>query len=110
MSQNVYYGTDLSNLQLFNADTVLTETDVYVTGLNNGIEYHFGVRSVHEGEPQYLSNIVNTSATPVWLFGDINGVVTDPAGNPLDSVIVSVDGVYDTTSSSRLIWPHSRKR
>ena len=97
---NVYYGTDISNLQLFNADTVLTETDVYVTGLNNGIEYHFGVRSVHEGEPQYLSSMVSASATPVWLFGDINGVITDPAGNPLDSVIVSVDGAYDTTSSN----------
>mgnify|MGYP001232991240 FL=1 len=96
---NVYYGTDISNLQLFNTDAVLTETDVYVTGLNNGLEYHFGVRSVHEGEPQYLSDLISATATPIWLYGDINGVVTDPAGNPLDSVVVSADGFFDTTGS-----------
>jgi len=96
---NVYYGTDQSDLQLFNTDTVLSETDVYVTGLTNGVQYVFGVASVHEGEPFYYSDTITATATPIWIYGDVSGVVKDPAGNVLDSAIVTVSGITDTTDS-----------
>tara|TARA_Y100000590_G_scaffold435016_1_gene553945 strand:+ start:3923 stop:7948 length:4026 start_codon:yes stop_codon:yes gene_type:complete len=96
---NVYYGTDGNNLQLFNTDTVLSETDVYVTGLTNGVEYTFGVASVHEGEPPYYSDIITSTATPIWLYGDVNGIIMDPAGALLDSAVVTISGITDTTDS-----------
>ena len=96
---NVYYGTDENNLQLFNTDIVLSETDVYVTGLTNGVEYTFGVASVHEGEPFYYSDTITSTATPIWLYGDISGVITDPNGATLDSVIVSSGDESDTTGT-----------
>ncbi|MBH09362.1 MAG: hypothetical protein CMG74_03230 [Candidatus Marinimicrobia bacterium] len=96
---NVYFGTTENDLQLFNTDTVLFETDTYVTGLTNGVEYTFGVASVHEGEPYYYSDTITATATPIWLYGDVTGIVSDPAGAVLDSAIVTISGIIDTTDS-----------
>ncbi len=65
------------------------------TELINGVEYDFEVTASYY--PDYESTPASASATPTWLFGDIAGVVTDPADNLLDSAIVSVGGLSDTT-------------
>ncbi|NQU26695.1 MAG: immune inhibitor A, partial [Candidatus Marinimicrobia bacterium] len=63
--------------------------------LTNGVTYDFDVKSMYY--PDWESAPVSVSATPTWLFGDLMGVITDPAGNLLDSAVVKVGGLTDTT-------------
>jgi hypothetical protein len=51
---------------------------------------------VNENETEE-SEPVTISATPTYLYGDITGVVTDPNGATLDSVVVSCGNVSDIT-------------
>ena len=43
-----------------------------------------------DGEDNYESELVNVIAQPVYVYGDITGIVSDPNNAPIDSVIVSV--------------------
>ena len=70
-----------------------------IDGLTNNTMYELGVTAVYyvnENETEE-SEPVTISATPTYLYGDITGVVTDPNGAPLDSVVVSSGNVSDTT-------------
>ena len=74
-------------------------TNYTVDGLVNNTTYELGVTAVYyvnENETEE-SEPVTISATPTYLFGDITGVVTDPNGGILDSVVVSSGNVSDTT-------------
>lgn len=81
-----------------NADIVLNSTYT-VSGLTNEISYELGVTAVYEGDPNYESEAITTTDSPIYLFGDITGTVVDPNGDPLDSVAVSASGVTDTTGA-----------
>ena len=70
-----------------------------VDGLTNNTTYELGVTAVYyvnENETEE-SEPVTISATPTILYGDITGVVTDPIGETLDSVVVSCGNVSDIT-------------
>ena len=91
---NVYVDGVLNNEAVF--DTV----GYTVYNLNNEVEYTFGVSSVYEGavgESNYESDPVNVMGQPIYVYGDVSGVVTDPNGDVLDSVVVSSNGVSDTS-------------
>ena len=66
-----------------------------VNQLTNDVSYDFGVTAIYY--PEYESVPVTISSTPVWLYGDITGVITDPAGNLLDSAVVKAGALVDTT-------------
>ncbi len=72
-------------------------TGYLVTGLTNTTMYTFGVSASYF--PTYESDIVNVSATPTWLYGDVSGTITDPNGSPLDSAIVQSGDIVDTTDA-----------
>jgi len=72
-------------------------TGYLVTGLTNATAYTFSVSAGYY--PNYESDTVSVSSTPTWLYGDVSGVVTDPAGALLDSAIVYTGSVKDTTGS-----------
>jgi hypothetical protein len=70
-----------------------------VDGLTNNTTYELGVTAVYyvnENETEE-SEPVTISATPTYLYGDITGVVTDPNGATLDSVVASCGNVSDIT-------------
>ena len=73
-----------------------------VDGLTNNTTYELGVTAVYyvnENETEE-SEPVTISATPTYLYGDITGVVTDPNGATLDSVVASCGNVSDTTGEN----------
>ena len=72
-------------------------TGYLVTGLTNATMYTFSVSAGYY--PNYESDTVSVSSTPTWLYGDVSGVITDPAGALLDSAIVYTGSVKDTTGS-----------
>ena len=77
--------------------TVINSLSYLAQGLTNGQTYDFDVVAVYF--PDWVSAPTSISATPTWLFGDLTGVVTDPIGNLLDSAVVSVGGLTDTTGA-----------
>ena len=92
---------DLTHYNVY-LDGVLVEDSVevtgyLVTGLTNATSYIFSVSAGYY--PSYESDTVSVSATPMWLYGDISGTITDPAGATLDSAIVYTGSVKDTTGS-----------
>ena len=92
---------DLTHYNVY-LDGVLFEDSVevtgyLVTGLTNATSYIFSVSAGYY--PSYESDTVSVSATPMWLYGDISGTITDPAGATLDSAIVYTGSVKDTTGS-----------
>jgi hypothetical protein len=91
MGYNVYLDSVLVN------DTPLMGNSYLVTGLTNLVTYQFGVTSVHY--PDYESEMITVEATPIYLYGDITGTVTDPNGAPLDSAVVTAGGISDTTGA-----------
>ena len=81
-----------------------------VAGLQNNVQYTFGVASVHEGPVggnNYESEMITLQDTPIFLLGDVSGTVTDYNGAPLDSAIVSWNGVTDTTDENGYYTLHN---
>ncbi|MEC7746798.1 MAG: carboxypeptidase-like regulatory domain-containing protein, partial [Candidatus Neomarinimicrobiota bacterium] len=77
-------------------------TNYSIDGLTNNITHTLGVTAVYfisENETAE-SEAVTITASPTYLFGDITGMVTDPNGGALDSVIVSCGNVSDTTGEN----------
>jgi len=96
MGYNVYVDNVINNNDVFDS------TSYTVYNLNNELQYNFGVTAVYEGadgEDNYESELVNVIAQPVYVYGDITGIITDPNGAPIDSVIVSSGSVSDTTGN-----------
>ena len=84
-------------------NNIIDSTSYTVYNLNNELEYTFGVAAVYEGaegDDNYESELVNVIAQPVYVYGDITGIVTDPNNAPIDSVIVSVGNTSDTTGAN----------
>jgi hypothetical protein len=97
MGYNVYVDGTLNNSEVFDS------TNYTVYDLNNELQYVFGVSAVYEGapgEPNYESAPVNVTAQPVYVYGDVTGVVRDPNGMALDSVIVTSGSASDTTDET----------
>ena len=75
--------------------------------LNNELQYVFGVTAVYEGAPgeaDYESTPITVSAQPVYVYGDVTGVVRDPNGLALDSVIVTSGSTSDTTDETGVYY------
>ncbi|MBC8403112.1 MAG: hypothetical protein H8E14_16620, partial [Candidatus Marinimicrobia bacterium] len=77
--------------------TMINSLNYVAQGLTNAQTYDFDVVAVYF--PDWISAPVSISATPTWLFGDLTGVITDPNGTELDSAIVRVGGLTDTTGA-----------
>ena len=75
--------------------TIINSLSYVAQGLTNAQTYDFDVVAMYF--PDYESTPASISATPTWLFGDLTGLIYDPIGNLLDSAIVSVGGLSDTT-------------
>ena len=73
-----------------------SETSYLATGLTNNQSYTFGISAGYY--PNFESVLEYITITPTWLYGDVSGVISDPNGDPLDSAIVSVGSISDTTS------------
>jgi len=96
LGYNVYVGDVLQN-----ADPI-ESTSYTVTGLQNEVQYTFGVVAVYDGPvggENYESVMITAVDASSFIFGDISGTITDPNGAPLDSAIVSAGGVKDTTGA-----------
>ena len=96
LGYNVYVGDVLQN-------TDPIESSSYtVTGLQNEVQYTFGVVAVYDGPvggDNYESAMITAVDASSFIFGDISGTITDPNGAPLDSAVVSAGGVKDTTGA-----------
>ena len=95
LGYNVYVDGTVDNNDIFDS------TNYTVYGLDNELEYTFGVAAVYEGaeaEDNYESDPVNVVAQPVYVFGDVTGTISDPNGAFLDSVIVTSGSASDTLS------------
>ena len=96
LGYNVYVGDALQNSE------PIESTSYTVTGLQNGVQYTFGVVAVYDGPvggDNYESDMITVQDASSFIFGDISGTITDPNGAPLDSAIVSAGGVKDTTGA-----------
>ena len=103
LGYNVYLDNVLDNTDIF--DT----TGYTVYGLDNEVEYTLGVTSVYEGaegDINYESSPLTVIVQSIYVFGDVTGIISDPNGAALDSVIVSSGGVSDTTDldGSYTLW------
>jgi hypothetical protein len=93
LGYNIYVDNTMVNSDIVEYSTYT------VAELSNEETYTFGVTAVYEGDPNYESEIITVTDSPVYLFGDITGTIVDPNGDPIDSVAVSSDGVTDTTGA-----------
>jgi len=95
---------DLTHYSVFQDGVLIQDslqtTGMIISGLTNAQSYIFGVTASYY--PNYMSDTVEVSVTPTWLYGDITGVITDPNGNTLDSAIVFTGSVRDTTGTDGL--------
>jgi len=103
LGYNVYVDGVVDNSAIF--DT----TGYTVYGLNNEIEYTFGVTSVYEGavgEDNYESVPVNVTAQPVYVYGDVTGTISDPNGALLEGVVLTAGASSDTTGTNGIytLW------
>ena len=98
------YNVYVDGLQV-NSEVVLNSTYT-VLGLSNEVSYELGVTAVYEGDPNYESEAITITDSPLYLFGDISGTIVDPNGDPIDSVAVSASGVSDTTGTdgTYILW------
>ena len=90
---------DLSQYKVYQDGVLLdstAETSYLATGLTNNQSYTFGISAGYY--PNFESVLEYITITPTWLYGDVSGVISDPNGDPLDSAIVSVGSISDTTS------------
>ena len=91
---------ELNQYKVYQDGTLLdstSETSYLATGLTNNQSYTFSVSASYF--PNFESTLENITVTPTWLYGDISGVISDPNGNPLDSALVSVGALSDTTGT-----------
>ena len=98
---NVYVDGTVNNNEVFDS------TSYTVFNLDNELQYVFGVSAVYEGaqgEPDYESTLVTVTAQPVYVYGDVTGVVRDPNGMALDSVIVTSGTASDTTDETGVYY------
>ena len=98
---NVYVDGTVNNNEIFDS------TSYTVFNLDNELQYVFGVSAVYEGaqgEPDYESTLVTVTAQPVYVYGDVTGVVRDPNGMALDSVIVTSGTASDTTDETGVYY------
>ena len=96
LGYNVYVGDALQNSE------PIESTSYTVTGLQNEVQYTFGVVAVYDGPvggDNYESAMITAVDASSFIFGDISGTITDPNGAPLDSAVVSAGGVKDTTGA-----------
>jgi hypothetical protein len=96
LGYNVYVGDALQNSE------PIESTSYTVTGLQNGVQYTFGVVAVYDGPvggDNYESDMITVQDASSFIYGDISGTITDPNGAPLDSAIVSAGGLKDTTGA-----------
>ncbi len=96
LGYNVYVGDALQNSE------PIESTSYTVTGLQNGVQYTFGVVAVYDGPvggDNYESDMITVQDASSFIFGDISGTITDPNGAPLDSAVVSAGGFKDTTGA-----------
>ena len=101
MGYNVYVDGTLNNTEIFDS------TNYTVYELNNELQYVFGVTAVYEGAPgeaDYESTPITVTAQPVYVYGDVTGVVRDPNGLALDSVIVTSGSTSDTTDETGVYY------
>ena len=93
LGYNIYVDNTMVNSDIVEYSTYT------VAELSNEETYTFGVVAVYEGDPNYESEMITVTDSPVYLFGDITGTIVDPNGDPIDSVAVSSEGVTDTTGA-----------
>ena len=93
LGYNIYVDNTMVNSDIVEYSTYT------VAELSNEETYTFGVVAVYEGDPNYESEMITVTDSPVYLFGDITGTIVDPNGDPIDSVAVSSEGVTDTTGT-----------
>ena len=96
LGYNVYVDGVVNNNDIFDS------TSYTVYGLDNEVQYTFGVSSVYEGaqgESNYESDPINIVAQSIYVFGDVTGTISDPNGTYLDSVVVTSGSASDTTGA-----------
>ena len=96
LGYNIYVGDAKNN------DDVVEFTSYTVSNIVNGTDYTFGVTAVYDGPvggDNYESEMITVQDASDFIFGDISGSIKDPNGAPLDSAIVSANGVKDTTGA-----------
>ena len=96
LGYNVYVNDVLANTAVFDS------TNYTIYELDNEQEYTFDVTSIYEGaagEDNYESVPATVTAQPIYVYGDITGVITDPNGAYLDDVTVSSGGISYVTGT-----------
>ena len=82
-----------------NVDDILNnayvvETSSYTaTGIQNEVQYTFGVAAVYEGPAggdNYESDTITVQDASVYLFGDVTGVIYDPNNAPMDLSLIHI--------------------
>ena len=99
---NVYVNDGLGMEDSLVNSEIVEFSSYTVTGIENEVTYTFGVAAVYDGPvggDNYESDTITVQDASLYLFGDISGVIDDPNGAPLDSVILTASGVSDTTGA-----------
>ena len=99
LGYNIYVGDAKNN------DDIVEFTSYTVSNIVNGTDYTFGVTAVYDGPvggDNYESQMITVQDASDFIFGDVSGSIKDPNGAPLDSAIVSANGVSDTTGADGL--------
>ena len=99
LGYNIYVG------DIKNNEDVVEFTSYTVSDIVNGTDYTFGVTAVYDGPvngDNYESEMITVQDASDFIFGDVSGSIKDPNGAPLDSAIVSANGVTDTTGTDGL--------
>ena len=91
------YNVYIDNSSTPHNSMLIESTNYLADGLTNGQSYTVGVTAAYY--PDYESSPLETTASPTWLYGDISGTISDPNGNLLDSAIVRVGTLVDTTGT-----------
>ena len=96
LGYNIYVGNTKDN------EEVVESASYTVLDIVNGTDYTFGVTAVYDGPldgNNYESEMITVQDASDFIFGDVSGSVKDANGAPLDSAIVSANGVTDTTGA-----------
>jgi len=104
-SRNEYdflgYNTFLDGTQ--DNDNTFDTTGYTFYGLDNEVVYTLGVKAIYEGaegEANYESELISVTAQPVYVYGDVTGVVRDPNGDPIAGAAVTSGGASDSTDEA----------
>ena len=102
LGYNVYVNDGLGMEDSLVNSEIVEFNSYTVTGIENEVTYTFGVAAVYDGPvdgDNYESDTITVQDASLYLFGDISGVIDDPNGTPLDSVVMTASGVSDTTDA-----------